>query len=63
MVDRNEIVLPFRDAAKLAAVAADWPAREPSEQAAADALADAVAGTLGPPLRTRGLALDRAAWQ
>ena len=55
MFDRNEIVLPFRDAAALAAVAADWPAREPSEQAAADALADAVAGARLVKDRAQGL--------
>jgi len=53
--DRNEIVLPYRDAAALAAVAADWPASDASEQAAADALADAVSDARLVKDRAQGL--------
>ena len=44
MFDLHDVVLSIRDAAALSAVVADWPARDPSEQAAADVLADAVSG-------------------
>ena len=44
MFDLHDVVLSTRDAAALAALATDWPARDASEQAAADLLADALAG-------------------
>jgi len=44
MRDFQDIVLSTRDAAALAAVVVDWPARQPSDQDAADLLADAIAG-------------------
>jgi regulator of nucleoside diphosphate kinase len=44
MRDHQEIVLSTRDAATLAAVVVDWPARQPADQDAADLLADAIAG-------------------
>ncbi len=44
MFDLHDVVLSTRDAAALAALATDWPARDASEQVAADLLADAVSG-------------------
>lgn len=44
MLDIHDIVLSTRDAAALAAAVVDWPARQPSDQDAADLLADAIAG-------------------
>ncbi len=44
MFDLHDVVLSTRDAAALSALVTDWPARDASEQAAADLLADAVSG-------------------
>jgi transcription elongation GreA/GreB family factor len=42
--DMHEVTLSSRDAAALAALVADWSARDDSEQAAADHVADTVYG-------------------
>ena len=44
MLDLHDVLLSSRDAAALAALVTDWPARDASEQAAADLLADTIAG-------------------
>lgn len=44
MLDLHDVLLSPRDAAALAALVADWPARDASEEAAADMLADTLAG-------------------
>lgn len=44
MFDLHDVVLSTRDAAALSALVTDWPARDASEQVAADLLADAVSG-------------------
>ena len=44
MFDLHDVVLSTRDAAALSALVTDWPARDASEQDAADLLADAVSG-------------------
>lgn len=44
MLDLHDVMLTSRDAAALAALATDWPARDAAEQDAADLVADTVAG-------------------
>ena len=44
MFDLHDVVLSTRDAVALSALVTDWPARDASEQVAADLLADAVSG-------------------
>lgn len=44
MLDLHDVLLSSRDAAALAALVTDWPARDASEQAAADLIADTIAG-------------------
>jgi len=44
VLDLHDVLLSSRDAAALAALVTDWPARDASEQAAADLLADTIAG-------------------
>ena len=59
MLDLHDVMLSSRDAAALAALVTDWPARDASEQAAADLLADTISGAR--VVADRSLASDVAA--
>ncbi|HQU50417.1 MAG TPA: GreA/GreB family elongation factor [Casimicrobiaceae bacterium] len=56
MFDLHDVTLSSRDAAALAALVTDWPARDASEQAAADVIADTVAAAR--VVADRSLAVD-----
>jgi len=57
--DLHDVTLSSRDAAALAALVTDWPARDASEQAAADVIADTVAAAR--VIADRTLAVDTVA--
>jgi transcription elongation GreA/GreB family factor len=59
VLDLHDVMLSSRDAAALAALVTDWPARDASEQAAADLLADTISGAR--VVADRSLASDVAA--
>ncbi len=59
MFDLHDVTLSSRDAAALAALVTDWPARDASEQAAADVIADTVAAAR--VVADRSLAVDTVA--
>lgn len=59
MFDLHDVTLSSRDAAALAALVTDWPARDASEQAAADVIADTVAAAR--VVADRTLAVDTVA--
>ena len=59
MFDMHDPMLSSRDAAALAALVADWPARDASEEAAVDMIADTVANAR--VIRDRALVAATAA--